>query len=98
MARLSSLGLVVVCCLLGQWIFVVAIAVAQSMPPQASPGAVMNSNLRQWELQKTQPWLSRPIGPEDVQPSDKAPVIELQDLKYENGRIVPATPPPQTLP
>ena len=45
---------------------------AVEIPRTADPGVIMQHTIRNWELQRTQPWLYRPLSEEDYEtPSDE---------------------------
>lgn len=65
------------------------IALAQSpIPPQQSPGAVLNYNQREMWWRQNAPWMFGPVTEEDVSPPDE-PVIEFHDMEVQ-AEILPS--------
>lgn len=66
-------------------------AVAQNqfaIPPSADPGAIMNQEQRILRLRQEQPYLFRPITPEDLKPSLPEDVILFQDGVLPDQRSI----------
>jgi hypothetical protein len=74
-----------------------SLVLAQTLPPQAEPGAIIQHDIETFKLKQRNPWLSAPIRKEQLEPPQE-PVINYLELSPQldlEGEIMhqPALPP-----